>query len=577
MLKHLLIQNYALIEKLEIDFEEGMNIITGETGAGKSIIIDALSLILGERADTDAIRKDADKAIVEGTFDVSQNKNIKPILKENEIDFSDEVILRREVSIKGTSRCFVNDTPVSLSIMKSIGDLLVDLHGQHEHQSLLRTETHIDLLDDFAGISPLVEEFKIAYNQLISEVSKYAELQNRKKLINEKKDLFEYQLKEIDAVNPTPDEEAHLESELKILENSEKLNEETNQLYNILYDGENSIIVKLNQSLKHIEQLLLIDETFEVLKREAESAEAIVKELAASVRDYKSRVEFNPEKLEDRRNRLGQISLLKKKYGGSIETIIQFKQKLEAELQLAENFDAEINKVKEAIENKRKIASELAKKLSVKRNEAAKKVNTEIVKVLAELGINNSKFETRVENRIVKSGNPENTYIKIGKDFYETTPKGIDFVEFFISTNIGEDVKPLVKVASGGEISRIMLSLKTILAKSEKLPLLIFDEIDIGISGRIAQAVGLSLKNLSKFHQIIAITHLPQIAGLADTHYVVEKIEEGKRSTTKLRKLTLEERIYQIAKLMSGTDVTESSLNSAKELLNINQKHKDKK
>ncbi|MDP2208122.1 MAG: DNA repair protein RecN [Bacteroidota bacterium] len=570
MLKHLQIHNYALIEKLEIDFDQGMNIITGETGAGKSIIIDALSLILGERADTDAIRKDTDKAIVEGAFDVSQNKNIKPLLKENEIDFSDEVILRREVSIKGTSRCFVNDTPVPLSIMKSIGDLLVDLHGQHEHQSLLRTETHIELLDDFASLSSFVEEFKAAHSQLTSEVSKLTELQNRKKQIIEKKDLSEFQLREIDAVNPTPDEEAHLESELKILENSEKLNEETNQLYNILYDGENSIIVKLNQSLKHIEQLLLIDETFGVLKKEAESAEAIVKELTASVRDYISKIEFSPEKLEHHRNRLGQISLLKKKYGGSIETIIEFKQKLEAELQLAENFDAEINKVKEAIENKRKIASEVAKKLTAKRNEAAKKVNSEIVKVLAELGINNSRFETRVDNRLVKPGNSENALVKIGKDFYETTPKGIDFVEFFISTNIGEDVKPLVKVASGGEISRIMLSLKTILAKSEKLPLLIFDEIDIGISGRIAQAVGLSLKNLSKLHQIIAITHLPQIAGLADTHYVVEKIEDGKRSATRLRKLTLEERIYQVAKLMSGTVVTESTLKSAKELLNIN-------
>lgn len=570
MLKHIHIQNYALIEKLEIDFAQGMNIITGETGAGKSIIIDALSLILGERADTDAIRKDTDKAIVEGTFDVSQNKNIKPLLKENEIDFSDEVILRREVSIKGTSRCFVNDSPVTLSIMKNIGDLLVDLHGQHEHQSLLRTETHIDLLDDFAGLSSLVEEFKAAHNQLTTEVSKLNELQNQKKIITEKKDLFEFQLKEIDAVNPTLNEELHLESELKILENSEKLNEETNRLYNILYDGDNSIIVKLNQSLKHIEQLLLIDETFEVLKKEAESAEAIVEELTASVRDYISQIEFNPEKLEDHRNRLGQISLLKKKYGGSIDTLINYKQKLEAELQLAENFDAEINKVKEAIESKRKIASELAKKLTAKRNEAAKKVNSEIVKVLAELGINNSQFETRIDNRVVKSGNSENAHIKIGKDFYETTPKGIDFVEFFISTNIGEEVKPLVKVASGGEISRIMLSLKTILAKSEKLPLLIFDEIDIGISGRIAQAVGLSLKNLSTFHQIIAITHLPQIAGFADTHYLVEKVEDGKRSATRLRILTLDERIYQVAKLMSGTDVTESTLKSAKELMNIN-------
>ncbi|MBU1298683.1 MAG: DNA repair protein RecN [Bacteroidetes bacterium] len=566
MLKHLYIRNYALIEKLEVGFENGLNIITGETGAGKSIIIDALSLILGERADTEAVRKDSEKSIVEGTFEISRNKNLKVLLEEQNVDYTDELILRREVSVKGQSRCFVNDSPITLNILKNIGDLLVDLHGQHEHQSILKTETHIDLLDDFGGHTQLVDEFYTAYKRLLDEINNLNTLRNKENQLREKRELYEFQVNEIDAVGPELGEEERLENELKILENAEKLNEITAQLYQLLYEGDKSAFEQLVQSRKQIENLARIDNSFDESLKEAQTAEAVVKELAAFINNYNSKIEFNFEKLENIRNKLGHISLLKKKYGGSIEALLSYRKKIGNELKLAENFEDEIKKLKILIEEKRKIASEIAIKLLSKRKESAKKVNNSIVKVLSELGIQTSKFETRIDNNKVTD---VEGLVRLNTNFYETTPKGIDFVEFYISTNIGEDVKPLVKVASGGEISRIMLALKTILAKSERLPLLIFDEIDIGVSGRIAQAVGLSLKNLSKFHQIIAITHLPQIAGLADVHFVVEKIEDGKRSYTNMKQLNMDERIREVAKLMSGEEVTEAGLKSARELIGI--------
>ena len=569
MLKHLQIQNYALIEKLDVAFESGLNIITGETGAGKSIIIDALSLILGERADTDSVRKGTDKAVVEGIFGISLNKKLKLLLSEQSIEYSDELILRREVSVRGSSRCFVNDSPVSLNIMKNIGDLLVDLHGQHEHQSLLRTETHIDLLDDFIGLGDLVNEFSNQYKEVTSILAQLKEIKSKELQLKEKRDLYEFQIKEIDAVSPVLGEEDKLENELKILENSEKLHENTSQLYDILYKNNDSISGRLDNVRLQLEKLSQIDKTFDQMLGDLKSAEAVVDELVTSIRNYNSKIEFNPERLEEIRNRLGAITVLKKKYGGSIEAVVKHRERIGQEVALAENFDSEIKKIKNFLDGKRKTVSEFAKNLSDKRQEGAKKVNREIIKVLTELGIENSKFDVKIENHPLHDANDENGIVRLGKEFYETTSKGIDTVEFYISTNIGEDVKPLVKVASGGEISRIMLALKTILAKSERLPLLIFDEIDIGISGRIAQAVGLSLKNLSKYHQIIAITHLPQIASLANTHYVVEKVEDGKRSFTRMKNLELKERIHEVAKLLSGKEVTEAGLKSARELIGV--------
>jgi DNA repair protein RecN (Recombination protein N) len=319
-----------------------------------------------------------------------------------------------------------------------------------------------------------------------------------------------------------------------------------------------------------LEELMKIDKTFEEPMKEASSAQVVVGELAKTLQEYRSRIEFNPERLEQARERLGNLSLLKKKYGGSLDSILEHRRRIGAEVDLAETFDEALKKLEDDIEKERTISSEAAQKLSSKRKQAAQRLNKSIVEELANLGILSATFEARIENRRLLSGSSSadsSAYVKLGKTLYEASPKGIDFVEFYISTNIGEDLKPLAKVASGGEISRIMLALKSILAKADRLPLLIFDEIDIGISGRIAQAVGTSLKNLSRYHQIIVITHLPQIAGTADHHYIVEKVEEGGRALTQIRKLLLDDRVREVAKLMSGEKITDAGLKGARELI----------
>jgi DNA repair protein RecN (Recombination protein N) len=319
------------------------------------------------------------------------------------------------------------------------------------------------------------------------------------------------------------------------------------------------------QARKQIELLNEIDPAFADSAGEAKSAEIIVEELSKFIQTYNSKIEFNPEKLETIRERLGQFSLLKKKYGGTLESLLEHRRAIGAEFALAENFEKELAAIEASIGEERKICSGWAQRLTAKRREAAKKIEKAIISSIAELGIANAKFSVSIEHALIDAG--ADAFVKIGKDHYQATTKGIDTVEFFISTNVGEDVKPLAKVASGGEISRVMLALKSALARSDKVPLLIFDEIDVGVSGRIGQAVGMSLKKLSALHQIIAITHLPQIAGLADTHFAVEKIEDGKRTATHLRRLDVEERVREVAKLMSGEKVTEAGLKSARELM----------
>ncbi len=570
MLKNLSIKNYALIDELEIQFGTGLNIITGETGAGKSIIIDALSLILGERATTDEVRSGAQKAVVEGIFTISGNRKVKRLLDAADIENGDEIIVRREVSQKGQSRAFVNDTPIPIAQLKELGDHLVDLHGQHEHQSLLRPETHIDLLDDFGGLDILIRNFKTAYHDLNTELTELKDLISKRDALKEKRELYAFQIKEIDEVNPQTGEVDKLESELKILENSEKLYEVATKLYEILYDSDSSIHDQLVVVRNQLEDLSGIDKAFDPLKLESESAKAIVDEITRFVQSYSSKIDFNPERLEEIRDRLGVLSMFRKKYGGSLEAAIEYREKIGKEFELAENFDEAIHKLALNVDSVRAKLSEIGERLSSKRREVAERVTRSIAGILAEIGIENAKFDIDIRNKVYEGDAAElKSLVKLGKDFYETSDKGFDFVEFFISTNVGEEPRPLAKVASGGEISRIMLAMKTILAKSDRLPLLVFDEIDTGISGRIGAKVGRSLKNLSGFHQIIAITHLPQIAGMADTHFRVEKEVKGKRAVTRVAHLSEDERILEVARLLSGDDVTQSSISGAKELIGL--------
>ncbi len=574
MLKSLTIKNYALIDELTVDFANGLDIITGETGAGKSIIIDALSLILGERATAEAIRTGADKAVVEGIFSISDNRKLHALLQEQELEAADELIVRREVSAKGTSRCLVNDSVVPLAVLKKIGEQLVDLHGQHEHQSLLRTETHIEMLDEYAGVGDLLEEYRTAYRTLRAVSQEIQSVLAREAQLNEKRDLYTFQQQEIDAIAPQPGEDEQIEAELKILENVEKLVSATSLLYEMLYDGETSAHDLLSKAAKQLEELARIDARFEEYARECRSAETIVNEVAKFVHQYSASVEFSPERLEKLRQRLGVLFSLKRKYGGTLEAALAHRQRIEQELATAENVETTLQKLREKREAERAACARLALQLSSRRREASRKLDREIVHELTALGIPNARFTTQMRRQQLSTdGSEDEEYVLIEKEKVRIHARGYDDVEFFISTNLGEDVKPLTKVASGGEVSRIMLALKSVLAKADRLPVMIFDEIDVGVSGRIAQAVGLSMKNLSQHHQIIAITHLPQIAGLADEHFVVEKVEEKKgsvrRTTTTIRKLTRDERVREVARLLSGAEVTEAGLKSARELMGV--------
>jgi len=565
MIKSLLIQDYALIEKIEVEFKSGLNIITGETGAGKSILIDAMSLLLGERASSDVIRKGADKSVVEGIFEVDKNKRVKTFLAENELDDLPELIIRREISSKGSNRCFVNDSPVSLNIIKELGDLLVDLHGQHEHQSLLRKETHINFLDGFGNNEELLRTYKWLYTSLNKLLTELKEVKEKDSAYREKRDVLDFQIKEIDAVSPQLGEEEKLQSELKILENSEKLLALTNRIYDGLYESENSVQDSLSKIKNDLEELAKIDPSLSESNSECETALTLVNDISDNIRKYKAKIEIEPEKVEAIRERLGAINLLKKKYGGSIESLLELRKKIGEEFQAAEGYSQQIIDIEKKIKAVRENASQSAEKLSKERTKISKTVKKEIKLILAELGIPNAKFEVRILQRESEKG--EENSLSINNKNYRYDSNGCDEIEFFISTNVGEDVKPLAKVASGGEISRIMLALKSVLAKSDKLPLLIFDEIDSGISGNVAQKVGQALKSLASFHQIIAITHLPQIAAFSDHHYAVEKKETDGRVVSSIRKLTDHQKIIEVAKLLSGEKVTDASIKSAKELI----------
>jgi len=469
--------------------------------------------------------------------------------------------LRREISAKGT-RCFVNDSPATLSLLHSISELCIDLHGQHEHQSLLKVESHIRLLDDAGGLGGLVEEYRALFVTLKQSKAQLEELRQKEKNLREKRTFYEFQLKEIDSVAPEADEWETLQTEQKILENAERIFSSTNTLHEILYANDDSVHNRLVEARNILQDLARIDKSFADSANDAQTAQALVDEITKFVQRYNARIDFNAERLEELRERLSALATLKKKYGGTIADVLTYREKIAKEIELAENFEEEIAKWEKRIRGQQESLSDIAERLSQKRKYTANRLSRAIVEELKKLGIPEGRLEVRFSATEDKQGD-----ILINGTRYAANANGYDEVEFLISTNLGEDVKPLSKVASGGEISRVMLALKTVLAKSDRLPILVFDEIDTGVSGKIAQAVGFSMKDLSRYHQIIAITHLPQIAAMADLHFRVSKQSIKQRTVSSVERLSDEEHKKEVARLLSGTDITEAALQSAAELI----------
>lgn len=570
MLRSLHVRDYALIDELEVDFGKGLNVITGETGAGKSILLGALKLILGERASTDVVRTGARKAVVEGVFDEAGTDGLQDLLRSHEIepDASGVVIVRREVS--GThSRAFVNDTPATLTVLRDVAEQLIDLHGQHEHQSLLRVETHLQMLDDFGGLGELRAAYRREHERVAALFRQRGDLVRREQELRQQRDLIEFQITEIDRLAPQPGEDEQLAAERRILENAERLFEATSSLYAMLYEGEQAIHDRLIHARNELRDLARIDDTFEATFKEVEQAEIVVDEAAKFLQDYNSRVEFNPGRLEAARTRLAHIDALKRKYGGSLDSVLEHRARIGETFELAANFEGALSRLDAELSSAREALSSAAMRLSNERREVASRVETMICEELAALGMPHPQFSVRFDVEPDENGWVD--WPGAGADRVRAYPAGVDRVEFYVSTNPGEPPRPLARTASGGEISRIMLALKAILARNERLPILVFDEIDVGISGEIARRVGESMHRLAAYHQIVAITHLPQIAALGDQHFVVEKevrdSPQGPRTTTSIRELEGDERARQVAALVAGTVVSEAALASARELI----------
>ncbi len=571
MLRALYIRDYAVIEELEVEFDSGLNILTGETGAGKSIIVGALKMILGERASTEVIRTGARKAIVEGQFDGTHSPKIVAVLEQHDIETQPTLILRREIRGR-QSRAFINDTPATAQVLRTLAGQLIDLHGQHDHQSLLRTETHIELLDNFGGLANLVATYQQHYQAMERLQRERRDLVARERELQQQKEWVEFQLGEIDRVAPQEGEEQALESERRILENAEHLVDATHQLYQMLFSSDTSVYDQLVVARNELNDLARIDPQFQELFEEIKSAEIVIQEVTNVLQDYNAHLEFNPERLEAIRERLGELDHLKRKYGGSLTAVLAHREEIGRTYRLAADFEGAIAALDEKIEYTRTALSTAALRLSNKRREVAGRIEEAIGSELAILGIENGRLEVHFETRPDPEGWIELHHANAEPVLQTAFANGMDQVEFFITTNVGEAPKSLARVASGGEVSRIMLALKTILAKSDRLPILVFDEIDTGISGAVAQRVGHSMKNLAQYHQIIAITHLPQIAALGDAHYVVEKVVEEGRTKSRVRQLDHKERAAEVAALISGAEVTKAALKSARELMAARQR-----
>ncbi|TLU81668.1 MAG: DNA repair protein RecN [Chlorobium sp.] len=563
MLCSLYIKNFALIEELTVNFNSGLTIITGETGAGKSILIGALNLVLGDRASSDLVRSGTAKAVIEAVLKDVNSEKIGNLLDASNIEPAPELILRRELSSSGQSRCFINDTPCTASLLKQAGEALIDLHGQHEHQLLLHADTHESLLDDFSLTASEVSVYKNTRSVLQGLQQQLASLKKEATTIREKKEIIDFQLKELNSAELKSGEAETIETEISLLENAETLFTLSSALNEFLYDSEHSVYSSITSALHTLEKLASIDKRFDIHIEETRTAKSIVDELARFSRSYASNIDFNPARLDSLRERQLQIQRLCKKYGRTYAELIDLEKDLEAKSALEENLEEEVSRIRAEITLQKAELSGHAAVLSNKRQEAAHHLEQVIQKQLAELGIPHSTFIVSITHDEHQDGE-----ICIGNKVFAAFPSGYDRIEFLISTNPGEKPRPLIKVASGGEISRVMLAMKSALAESARLPILIFDEIDTGISGRIAESVGISLRKLSRLHQIIAITHLPQIAAMGDLHLGVKKSVKLDRTVTEVTPLDDESRLHAIASLISGQQISASSLTLAAELVN---------
>lgn len=552
-------KNCALVEELRLTIDKNLNILTGETGSGKSIIIDALGLCLGNKYDKSFLRKGTDKGFVETVF-YSENENLKRIMSENDIDMEDGIItIARVIYSDGKSTARVNGRTVKLSLLKEIVSYLIDVHGQHQNQLLFDSSRHLKFIDAFAGET--IVDAKMEYKELYSEYSKVkSELlrlnDNKDEMeIQREIDLLKFQIDEIEAANLNPEEYEELIQKRDVFRNSEKIFNNLNVSYEAIHNSEINAIDIVGRVVSELSSIASFDKKIGDIYNEVERIMYELQDLSGEIRDYKDSINFEPYELEQIEIRLNDINNLRRKYGDTIEDIFNFHEKISKRLYDILNRDEEKERLKEKLES---IEKELYKKSEVLteiRKEQAEKMAALLIEELDSMDMKNVRFCTEFSDR----------------DF---TAEGRDFAEFMISFNVGEDLRPISKVASGGEISRFMLAFKTILADTDEIETLVFDEIDTGISGIAAQNVGEKLSDIATKKQIICITHLPQIAANADTHYCIEKKTDGERTFTVVEKLDADGRKREISRLISGKQITEKTIEHAKEILSLAEEYK---
>lgn len=546
MLKELIIKNMATIESLSLSLKPGFNVLTGETGAGKSIIIGSLEFLLGEKTDPEIIRTGANTCEIVGVFEVTSDE-LASFLAEKGFD-SDELVIRRVLPKDGRSKSYVNDVPVSLNTLKELGNYLVDIHGQHQHQLLLKPENHLEILDLFGNLTTLREEYKKIFTEWKRTKERINQLERMEQERLNMMDLLSFQIKEIEEAALSPEEEQELVQRYEKLSNIETIRSSLEETHNLLYEAEPNAVSLARKSLHLIEKAVQYDPALEEIRKPLEESLLTLEETTYSIRDYISKLAYDPEELANIRERLDLINSLKRKYGESIEEILNFLSNAKKKLKELKQSSCELEELKEKLPEIEKKLDDLAGKLSLKRKEISVELAGEVVKHFKEIALEKAVFIVRIEKQ------EKNSY-------------GQDRVEFLISTNPGEEPKPLRKVASGGEISRIMLALKTVLADVDRVETLVFDEIDVGISGRISYMVGKKMKQIGRKRQVICVTHSPQIAALADHHIRVFKEVRGGKTYTSVKPLSLEERKEEIAKLLGGEKITPTALEHARQLL----------
>jgi DNA repair protein RecN (Recombination protein N) len=553
MLRKLTINNYVIIDHLEIDFSDSLNMITGETGAGKSILLGALSLILGQRADSKVLHTAGKKCVVEATFQVKQH-HLQAFFEANELDYDDNTILRREISENGKSRAFVNDTPVNLQVLKDLGEQLINVHSQHETLSLNNPAFQTELIDGVAGHETTLQEFALVYKEYKSEVVKLEKVKQEYTVFGGDAEYLTFQLNELKDANLNDGEQEALEQELKSLEHSEEIKSNLSKALHFLQQSDDAINTQLITVLELLEQLKKFQPEVGELAKRVESVHIELKDIADSIEQLAENTTLNSERIEEVQERLNIIYRLHKKHKTvSLKDLLAIQYSLEDKLYLIEKHDVEVQKIEYAIQQlKNKL---LAKGITIHENRI--KVAPDIVKKVKDglqyVGMLNTEFAIDIQLQ----------------EFEKITTSGLDKIKFLFSANKGVAPDELRKIASGGELSRLMLVLKSLTAENTSLPTLIFDEIDTGISGEVADKVGKQMEQLAKHHQVIAITHLPQIASKGNCHFFVYKDDSGNKTLSRIKKLSSTERVEEIAKMLVGERVTDNALKSARELLSV--------